>query len=141
MIPVHCMVRHDPDAGTVGDCVRACVASIMELPYDAVPHFYEGDCDGIEGERRVKAWLRTQNASLFRCAYGSIGFEQLMEHMSQFPDLHYMLSGELIGNCGCHMVVCKGDKIVHDPAWYSVRFAGPPVENGGYWLVDVIVKA
>lgn len=39
MIPVDQEFLHDPDAGTVGDCFRACIASVLEVPIAAVPHF------------------------------------------------------------------------------------------------------
>lgn len=31
--------RHDPDAGTYGDCWRACIATVTGTPIDEVPHF------------------------------------------------------------------------------------------------------
>jgi hypothetical protein len=45
MMPVEMIVDHCPEEGRYGDCFRACVASLMELPAEAVPHF----CDGNPG--------------------------------------------------------------------------------------------
>jgi hypothetical protein len=39
-----------------GDCFRACVASIFELPLEAVPHFLEGS--GLEDNWTDAQWLR-----------------------------------------------------------------------------------
>ena len=39
MTPVQQQFLHDDAAGVVGDCFRACVASILDLPIEAVPHF------------------------------------------------------------------------------------------------------
>ncbi len=39
MIPVDQEFLHDPEVGSVGDCFRACIASVLELPIAAVPHF------------------------------------------------------------------------------------------------------
>ena len=39
MIPVDQEYMHDPETASVGDCFRACIASVLELPIAAVPHF------------------------------------------------------------------------------------------------------
>jgi len=39
MIPVHQEFIHDPENGFIGDCQRAVIASLMELPLKEVPHF------------------------------------------------------------------------------------------------------
>lgn len=42
MIPVEQRHLHVP-GGPLGDCLTACVASILELPYELVPHFVAED--------------------------------------------------------------------------------------------------
>jgi len=37
--PVDQQFLNDPENGTVGDCFRACIASVLEVPIEAVPHF------------------------------------------------------------------------------------------------------
>jgi len=39
MTPVDQAVLHDQELGKVGDCFRACVASLLDLPIADVPHF------------------------------------------------------------------------------------------------------
>jgi hypothetical protein len=41
MKPVMQSIEHDPSAGLIGDCFRACVASVLELELNEVPHFCE----------------------------------------------------------------------------------------------------
>ncbi len=43
MIPVDQQCLHDPARGVFGDCMRACIASLLELPASMVPHFTEMD--------------------------------------------------------------------------------------------------
>jgi hypothetical protein len=46
MRPVDQLAPHDPERGVFGDCFRASLASLLELPASAVPHFMEdGDPD------------------------------------------------------------------------------------------------
>lgn len=40
MIPVDMRIKHDPP-NNMGDCFKCCVASILELPYEDVPHFVQ----------------------------------------------------------------------------------------------------
>jgi hypothetical protein len=39
MTPCRTLSRHDPDNGTFGDCHRCCVAAILDLAPEEVPHF------------------------------------------------------------------------------------------------------
>ena len=54
MIPVYQTAFGGPDSPTPGDCFRACVASILELPIDEVPHF----CAAEEWIPPLQAWFR-----------------------------------------------------------------------------------
>jgi hypothetical protein len=40
MKPIDQEFMHDPEKGIIGDCFRACIASILELDINEVPHFY-----------------------------------------------------------------------------------------------------
>lgn len=42
MTPVDQTILHDPDAGLYGDCQRAVIASLLDLPIDSVPNFSAG---------------------------------------------------------------------------------------------------
>ncbi|RUW55633.1 hypothetical protein EOA32_01030 [Mesorhizobium sp. M1A.F.Ca.ET.072.01.1.1] len=136
MKPVFCQVKHDPDAGTFGDCVRACIASLLELGPGAVPHFYHDSCDGETGHTRIREWLATRGLVPFYAYYnGNDPLETVLEHMNTVnPGVHYML----YGNTGesDHVVVCCGNKIVHDPAWVPTDFVA--ANSTGYWSVMVI---
>lgn len=53
-----------PDAPVLGDCWRACIASVLDLPRDEVPHF-------IEQARHEGDWV--QNTLSFLRGYGLVG--------------------------------------------------------------------
>lgn len=139
MKPVHCIIKHDPENGTYGDCVRACVASVLELPAMEVPHFYEDNCDGETGYARIREWLAGRNLAPFFVYFnGSDPLETVLEHMTVAnPEAHYILYGN--SGEGDHVVVCQGGKVVHDPAWIADGIAGP--NSNGFWVVMVIAVA
>lgn len=48
---------HDPNSGTVGDCWRACIAGILSLPLEDVPHFAREYSES--GEPEPEWWVKT----------------------------------------------------------------------------------
>ncbi len=51
MIPLMQRNHHDPANGIYGDCHRAAIASLLELPMDDVPHFCDADSDCVSSPR------------------------------------------------------------------------------------------
>lgn len=137
MTPVHCRVKHDPDAGTYGDCVRACVASILDLDAEEVPHFYH-DNDPQTGMTRIRAFLNDIDLAPFFAHYDkSTPLREILQVMGQMnPNVHYILWGAT--NEGDHVVVAKDDKIVHNPSWYPTAIVKAP--SYGMWSVMVIAR-
>lgn len=138
MIPQICLVKHDPQNGSYGDCVRACVASILELETAQVPNFY----DGVNGEDdlpmafdRICEYLDSIGRAPFLSIYDAdASLDELLKFISSNTTAHYILFGRTAAG-NPHVVICKGDKIVHDPAWYRSPIVGA---NGSHWLVMVI---
>ena len=50
---------HDPDAGTIGDCWRAGIASVLGIPIADVPHFLRDNPDQ-EGDTEARWFNATQ---------------------------------------------------------------------------------
>lgn len=137
MIPVQCQIATNIARNTYGDCVRACIASILELPAQDVPHFYY-DGDGKEGMKRAREWLNARSQSLFVTFYpGDTEVADLLNIVGeQNPDTHYMLFGVAEGE-GNHCVVCQNNEIVWNPAWFGSKINGP-LSDIGVWGVGVI---
>lgn len=138
MIPTVCHVLHDPDAGTFGDCMRACVASILELDTGDVPHFYHDGCDGETGIVRMREWLNGRQLAPFFIQYaGEHALSEILELQgTQNPGIHYMLFGRT--DDGDHVVVAKDDQVVHDPNWCPSPLVG--CGSHGLWTIMVIVR-
>jgi hypothetical protein len=138
MIPVVCRVKHDPENGKWGDCVRACVATVMELDAEKVPHFFEDGCDAITGNDRMRNWLAGYRLAPFWAHYdGSLSRDELLETVGEnspgVPMILYGSTGE-----GDHVVVCQDGKIFHNPAWYGGSLIGPA--SHGHWTILVIAR-
>lgn len=139
MIPVVCQVKHDPEAGTYGDCMRACVASIMELTPDQVPHFVRDNPNAIEAHQRMVEFLAEYNFAPFMINCGSEDtFADILDYMGkQNPTTYYMVFGRT--DAGDHVIVCRGGEIAHDPAWYWSPLIGPG--SSGEWCIMVIARS
>lgn len=139
MTPYKCQVVHNPKYGFHGDCLRACIASILDMEPETVPHFYQDGCSAVEGERRISDFLRSRQLGYF-CAYfpGDVELDALLKHVAEgsSPDVHQILICSVNG--GNHAVLISGGKIVHDPALYIVR--NYEATDLGIWVVMALVK-
>lgn len=104
---------HDPPE-SIGDCWRACVATILQRPIEQVPHFEK---DALEhppstpdgnGTWRTSLWLGKQGYSLIRFSKDAPTWTD--------DNVLYMASGPSPRNPETgHTVVYDGVKVVHDP--------------------------
>lgn len=120
---------------TNNDCVRACIASMLEMETHQLPNFF--DQPDI-GQFEMQAWLATRGLIAAIIALpGEWSFAALGDFMRErYRDKHYMLwckSGD-----GDHAVIGLDREIVHNPAWYRCPIDGP--HSSGVWLVWFIAK-
>lgn len=136
MTPVQCQVSGASDGSSYGDCVRACVATILDLPSEVVPHFYH-DGDGDAGLKRMREWLSERDRALFIAAYAGqyTLYDVLTTIGAQNPDATYMLFGATASGEN-HCVVCQGDKVVWNPSWGKTPLVRET--DAGVWVVGVI---
>lgn len=137
MKPVHCRIAHEPENGKYGDCVRACIASLLELPAEDVPHFYEDDPGGDVANERIKTFLATKGFVPFWTFFdGETPLQAIFDQMLHAnAGVYYMLFHETNAG-GDHVVICQNDAVDFDPAWYRSGIKGP--NSNGFWGVMVI---
>ncbi|NUM72786.1 hypothetical protein HUU40_00350 [candidate division KSB1 bacterium] len=138
MTPVFCEVRHDPP-NSYGDCVRACVASMLDYPAKDVPHFYHDNCDGEEGTKRIRAFLAERGFVMIHFAFA--GSVQLADILAGWAEMNPGVPAILFGGTesGDHCVIMQNGKVEHNPAWYQNRIIGP--NSGGTWNIVLFIKA
>jgi hypothetical protein len=117
MIPADQEFAHRPEDGVQGDCTRACIASLLELPVGEVPHFAQEavDAHGLEQfvpfyYDAIEEWLNERG---YRVTWG--------HNPSLYPDgTHCIVSGPSVRRQGayhaCVGIVENGvPRVVHDP--------------------------
>lgn len=140
MIPRKQLYRHNPPH-TWGDCHRACIASILERPCEAVPNF----CEPAPGEEwesgkwrdRERDWLLSQGFCPITMTYHpNAGLDLVLEGSTYYnPDTHWILGGTSRNGTG-HSVVVYNGEIVHDPALDDSGIVGP-MSDGHYWATFI----
>lgn len=141
MTPVFCRVKHSPDDGLYGDCLRACVATILNYEHnpEAVPHFaHDGATPDIVHERLCEYLSSQHGLSPWVIHYDpTVSLEEMLDVLAVNADVPFLLYGRTAYDTD-HVVVCQNGKVAHDPAWYSV----PLVKGGvqGSWQVVVFAK-
>lgn len=132
MKPVPMICKHEPENGSYGDCFRACIASLLELPSEQVPHFMgEGYRDGQTMQRELNEFL----AKFDLCYYGILQKPEdpwrWQEWLACGWNPYYIWSGH--SGIADHSVIGRAGEVVHDPAPSQRGIIGP-MESGDYGI-------
>ena len=128
-------VKHDPKNGTYGNCHSACFATILGLPIEEVPHFFEeGDeIDTAIQWERIDKFLAdrglVQGHILF---YGEVNrLDDILGYTTvHLKGLPVILGGLSTAGCG-HSVVVMDGVIFNDPTGSGIV---GPMKDGYFWL-------
>lgn len=106
MTPVDQEFMHEPSNGSYGDCQRACIASLLDLPREQVPHFLHDDCNYDTFKKRIKEFL---------ALHGLMEVVMPLEDCPYLPQTcHHMMYGYTVRGT-YHAVVARNGAVVHDP--------------------------
>lgn len=116
-----------------GDCMRACIASVLELPLDEIPNFTEAE----GGERNMwdllSAWLYERGLALLHLG-GKTDWNFFLAQGSEVYGLGGVPSQKLKGIE--HAVVVKA---IRDGKWVRIEIAHDPrKDNDPYTHEDLI---
>lgn len=118
-------ILHDPEQPDVmGNCWQTCIASLLGLPLDQVPHFVQEHESMTEVEDATQAWLAGRGLAMVR-----VGIMWLDQH----PDQLSMLEGRSPRDVA-HVVIGRGIETLHDP--HPSR-AGLSTKTAGWVFVPV----
>lgn len=138
MTPAKMLVKHDPSAGTFGDCARCCVAAMLDLAPEMVPHFYEAGSAKTDDEawNDIQSFLAGLGLAAVAFYFGEPAtLSDVLNSMAHNnPNTYYILGGDS-HNAG-HWVIALNGEIVMDPAPSNSGLIGP---TDGYWQVVVFV--
>lgn len=128
-----CMTRHDPPS-SYGDCVRACVATLLGLDTRDVEHFTRDGCNGDTMIQRMREWLAPCGLVPFIVSLDATEtptHESVLQVMqTENPDVPYILL------TAGHAVVCRNGTVEHDPAWVRTPLEAP----SDAWHIVVMVR-
>ena len=122
------LIKHSPKEGKYGDCMRTCIACLLNYHPRNVPNFGEY-LDEIEMIMNLDKYLLSEGYQRFAYTYTHI--DELHEFMQNiFPNVYYILCGKTeYGNS--HMVICCNGAIIHDPSWLGLKIVKP--HEGWFW--------
>ena len=125
MKPVDQEFVHLPEIGQFGDCQRAVIASLLELPISEVPHFLR-DASGNPSDY----WDSLQGFLASRgLAYMHVPACSGASFFGDGVDVYHEISGPSPRGGGVmHAVVGRNGVIVHDPHPSKAGLAGAPSE-------------
>jgi len=129
---------HDPENGVYGDCHRACYASILGVPLDEIPHFFDKDRSWDEAQPLFKEVHKKFNVMPMRFVFdGDAPMGDILETAHyQNPGVPFIFGGISRSEVG-HSVIGCGMRIVWDPSRNDVGIKGPM--GDGYWYVTYLV--
>lgn len=120
MKPVFQRYHTDVTRNEFGDCLRCCIASILELQLDDVPHFSWGIYDQTEGggmEGHLRMWLRGRNIGLLVYSTKTNSLDEALAWSLKINPESYLILGGGNSSGGGHAVVVHQGKVVHNPAF------------------------
>lgn len=134
MIPQKQLNPHNPPL-VWGDCFRACVASVLEMDPEKVPHFYDGGVSGPDAHEKVVEWAKKQELRFYEFPLKCTEVDQALKFIEAFfPDTYLLLLGKGHNDCG-HVVVAFNDEIVHDPTLKKDKYGlTGPVDEELFWV-------
>jgi hypothetical protein len=127
--PVDQQFLHLPDQGQHGDCMRACIASLLDLPIADVPHFAQIDADGGDN-----FWIGVTDF----CRSRGFAFVTVKGSFVWSADpIYHIIAGPSPRAAGVHHAVIGLNGRVHfDPHPSRAGLAGDPSE----WSFDLLVR-
>lgn len=142
MTPVFCGVTHDPENGSDGDCLRACIATVLDLPAADVPHVMRAEGDAAEMWQALRDHLKLSGLAPIVANYpGELSLSDLLHVFDQQnPGAVVIVIGT--GHYGsAHAVVAQSGEIVHDPSISSEGLVSPvSTASGSFWQLVVIAR-
>jgi hypothetical protein len=124
---------HKPEIGQFGDCLRAVIATLLDMPISAVPHFNAiAKQDPTIFWESLQAFCASQGYAYLtvpaRCGHAFFGADDGPYHEISGPSPR--------GNGVTHAVVGRDGQIVFDPHPSRAGLVGDPAE----WKFSFLVR-
>lgn len=132
MTPVDQQFTNRPEIGQFGDCQRAVIASLLDLPIEQVPHFLQ------EAEGESDPYWTGMQTFLRKFGFAFLENNRAWSFFGDEGDIYHQISGPSPrGNGLYHAVVGCNGQIVFDPHPSRAGLVGDPAEWTHGYLVHV----
>ena len=121
---------HDPEKG---DCLRACVATLLQLPIADVPNFIE-----LQGSKWFMGGKNSVYSFLERNGYEYLGWQPPLKaiELSEGVNGLYIASVDSANFPGKrHSVIFKGKELFHDPTTKK-KWQGKLDDVREFWMIE-----
>lgn len=130
---------HDPENGIFGDCYRTCIACLLNVTPDVVPHNHSWGKPGEQIELVNKFLIERYDLKMIGMPI--IAIDGNLESIFNFvhytlKDIRYILTGESKNGVN-HSVICLNGEIIHDPSHNNSGIVGPC--NDGYFWIEFLL--
>lgn len=115
----HQLNEHNPPE-SFGDCLRTCIACLIDREPASVPNFF--DPNEVPKGNELAAMEEFLSDAGFAVLFIDVAGEisALRTYMQTTnPDVLYVLFGD------AHAVVCRGGETLHDPSWTELGVRHP----------------
>ncbi|MGR1580694.1 hypothetical protein ACSSNL_04435 [Thalassobius sp. S69A] len=141
IVPQKQALRHDPENGVHGDCLRTAVAMLMGLNARDLPHF--ADVGVSDHVAPLREYLAAQGHGLMQFIYPPETEIKTILHTLAYlsPGVPFMLSGKSPRGDWGHAVVAIDGQIA-DPAtgdWVTNPENALHGAHGEWWWVEAII--
>ncbi len=144
MTPVdQSITDHNPTEGRFGDCFRACIATILDLPIEHVPHTMAYDERSVDDPGQwygwLTAWLAERGLTYMEIRTGdTTPARWLADLVAGGLQLDHVISGQ--GPRGHrHCVVGRNGTMVHDPHPSRAGLVGPDPDPAIGWTIGLLL--
>jgi hypothetical protein len=116
-----------------GNCLQACIATVLDLPLAEVPHFADGDPTADVWWSAIREWALPRDINPCWIDPEKPDEAHLVQLLMDMK-LPYLAVGPSPGGNYGHCVVMQEGRYVHDPSGRDCYLAGPP------WLLVVFER-
>lgn len=134
------IVDHNPAEGRWGDCFRCCIASLLDMKAEDVPHFMEeGDASADYWYERLSKFLQPLGLAYLEFTVPSLDGWRVDWLVANGFSAYHVLSGT--SPRGPHSVVALNGKMVHDPSPLKAGLVGPDTRDGDpVYTVGLLIR-
>lgn len=144
---------HNEAAGVYGDCHRTCIAMVLDIDRDDVPHFMDGVPAGLASNDPVsvasvmheREWLAERGLVPVNIPFpGEVSLDTLLDQFAKLATGTAVILGCTSHNGFGHSVVIHDGKVYNPNGGGRQGVVGPmsdPEYPAGYWWVTILARA